>query len=91
MRRATMAGGGGLGLSQLTRRYSGAIVGLRGASHERRRRTPVGGCSSGFGFGFGAACVGAAAGFFMAGGGDGGREEASSVVFLAVRRFRWRW
>ena len=80
MGRATMAGGGGLGLSQLTRRYSGAIVGLRGASHERRRRTPDGGC--GFGFGFGGACFvggGASAGFFvMGGGGHGGGGEAAS-------------
>lgn len=98
IRRATIAGGGGLGLSQLARRYSGAIVGLRGASHERRRRTAVGVC------GFSGACVGDsdapgfftgggdgdAPGFFM-GGGDGGGREASSVAFLAVRRFRWRW
>jgi hypothetical protein len=70
MRRATMAGGGGLGLSQLTRRYSGVIVGLRGASHDRRRRTAVCGCC---GFGFTGASVGdgASAGFFVAGGGGG--------------------
>lgn len=77
-----MAGGCGLGLSQLARRYSGAIVGLRGASHERHRRTAVGVR------GFPGACVGDfnASVFFM-GGGDGGGRVASGVAFLAMRRF----
>jgi hypothetical protein len=80
MRRAMMAGGGGRGLSQLERRCSGAIVGLRGASQERRRRTVTAvviSCCGILGFtgdeGAGEADEGcwAAAAFFL-GGEDGG-------------------
>lgn len=89
-----MAGGGGRGLSQLALRYSGAIVGLRGASHDRRRRTPVvdaDGCGCGFAGTTTTGANGAAAGFFFSGGGGGGGGDASGVAFLAVRRLRWRW
>ena len=89
-----MAGGGGRGLSQLERRCSGAIVGLRSASQDRRRRTAAGGC-----------CLGCCAGFTGEDSGDGGvtfflvgeggcvGAEACAALFLAVRRFRWwlRW
>uniref|UniRef100_A0A0A8XNJ6 Uncharacterized protein n=1 Tax=Arundo donax TaxID=35708 RepID=A0A0A8XNJ6_ARUDO len=89
MRRATMAGGEGRGLSQLARRCSGAIVGLRGASQERRRRTAVGCCGSCTGFtGEGEGECGAAA-FFLGGEDGAGAGAKACVVFLAVRRFRW--
>ena len=77
-----MAGGGGRGLSQLERRCSGAIVGLRGASQERRRRTVTAvvviSCCGIIGFtgdeGAGEAegCCWAAAAAFFLGGEDGG-------------------
>lgn len=100
MRRAMMAGGGARGLSQLERRCSGAIVGLRGASQERRRRTAVviSCCTVGFvGEAAGEAEGCWAAAFFLGddedGGGGGAWEARAAGAFLAVRRFRWwlRW
>lgn len=91
-----MAGGVGRGLSQLARRCSGAIVGLRGASQERRRRTGVGAgcicccggcpCDEGEYVATGTFCL-------NGGGGDGGVQTTGGAAFLAVRRFRWwlRW
>ena len=104
MRRAMMAGGGGRGLSQLERRCSGAIVGLRGASQERRRRTVtavvvISCCIIGFTGEAGAGeaaevCWAWAAAFFLGGEDDGvigsaWGESRAAALFLAVRRFRW--
>jgi hypothetical protein len=99
MRRATMASGGGRGLSQLDLRCSGAIIGLRGVSQDRRLQTAAGCCCC-VGFGFtGERNTGegdAVSAFFFVAVEDGAGEEGCCsclALFLAVRRFRWwlRW